>query len=471
MAVFEYRGIVAGSGKNVHGVRDADNAKSLRAALKREGVLLTSAHEEVKARAGARKAGGSDGGFALFNRISVDDVAMMTRQLATLVTAGIPLVEGVGALIEQVEKLPLKRVLTQVVDRLNEGSSLAKALEAHPRVFSNLYVSMVAAGEASGTLEGVLERLADFLESQSKLRGKVGAAMAYPALMTLIGSALITVMMVVVVPKVTSIFENLNQALPWYTEALIGASHLISSNQMLGFVISMVTFTFTRSALRDYKESERSKQLTFVILAICAGALLVLCAFMVESLGLYAIGVVVGLVAGLGLAWLIAWVATPAGREAKDGLMLKLPVIGALVRMLAVSRFSRTLATLLRSGVPLLKAMDIVKNVLDNGKLEKVIETAAGSIREGESIAGPLKRSGDFPPIVTHMIAVGERSGQLEQMLENVSRAYDTQVETRVQALTSLLEPLMIVFMGGGVGFIAFAILMPLIQMNEFIQQ
>jgi general secretion pathway protein F len=470
MAVFEYRGIVAGSGKNVHGVRDADNAKSLRAALKREGVLLTSAHEEVKARAGARKAGG-DGGLALFNRVSVDDVAMMTRQLATLVNAGIPLVEGVGALIEQVEKLPLKRVLTQVVDRLNEGSSLAKALEAHPRVFSNLYVSMVAAGEASGTLEGVLERLADFLESQSKLRGKVGAALAYPALMTFIGSALITVMMVVVVPKVTAIFESLDRALPWYTEALIGTSHLMSSNQMLGFVISMVTFTFTRSALRDYKESERSKQLLFVTLAICAGALLVLCAFMVESLGLYAIGVVVGLVAGLGLAWLIAWVATPTGRASKDGVLLKLPVVGALVRMLAVSRFSRTLATLLRSGVPLLKAMDIVKNVLDNGKLEKVIETAIGSIREGESIAGPLKRSGDFPPIVTHMIAVGERSGQLEQMLENVSRAYDTQVETRVQALTSLLEPLMIVFMGGGVGFIAFAILMPLIQMNEFIQQ
>lgn len=470
MAVFEYRGIVAGSGKNVHGVRDADNAKSLRAALKREGILLTSAHEEVKARAGARKGGGDGGGLSLFNRVSVDDVAMMTRQLATLCSAGIPLVEGVDALIEQVEKLPLKRVLTQVVDRLNEGSSLAKALEAHPRVFSNLYVSMVAAGEASGTLEGVLERLSDFLESQSKLRGKVGAALAYPALMVVIGSALITVMMVVVVPKVTAIFESMDRALPWYTEALIGTSHLISSNQMLGFVVSMITFTFTRSALRDYKESERTKHLMFVIVALCTGALLVLCAFMVESLGLYALGVVVGLVAGLALAWVIAWVATPTGREAKDGFLLRVPVLGALIRMLAVSRFSRTLATLLRSGVPLLKAMDIVKNVLDNGKLEKVIETATGSIREGESIAGPLKRSGDFPPIVTHMIAVGERSGQLEQMLENVARAYDSQVETRVQALTSLLEPLMIVFMGGGVGFIAFAILMPLIQMNDFIQ-
>ena len=435
--------------------------------LKREGILLTNASEEQKARVGAK---GGGGGFSLFNRVSIADVAMMTRQLATLVTAGIPLVEAVGALTEQVEKLELKRVLTQVVDRLNEGSSLAKAIEAHPNVFGNLYVSMVAAGEASGTLEGVLERLADFMESQSKLRGKVGAALAYPALMVVIGSALITVMMVVVVPKVTAIFESFDRALPWYTEALIGVSHLIASNQMLGFVVSMVTFTFTRSALGDFKDSERSKHFVFVVLSLVTGALLIMCGFAVESLGAYAVGAVVGVAAGLGNAWLIAWVATPSGRAAKDGFFLKLPVVGALIRMLAVSRFARTLATLLKSGVPLLKAMDIVKNVLDNGKLEKVIETAAGSIREGESIAAPLKRSGDFPPIVTHMIAVGERSGQLEQMLENVARAYDTQVETRVQALTSLLEPLMIVFMGGGVGFIAFAILMPLIQMNEFVQ-
>ena len=452
MAVFEYRGILATSGKNVHGIRDADNAKVLRAVLKREGILLTSAEEDAKAKTDARKAG-SGGGISLFNRVGVGDTAMMTRQLATLVTAGIPLVEAVGALIEQVEKRELKRVLTQVVDRLNEGSSLAKALEPHPNVFSNLYVSMVAAGEASGTLEGVLERLADFMENQSKLRGKVGAALAYPALMMVIGSALITVMMVVVVPKVTAIFESLDRALPWYTEALIGTSHLIASNQMLGFVVSMVTFTFTRSALRDYKESERSQHTAYVAMALAAGGLLVMCAFLVESLGAYAVGVVLGCVAGLGLAWLMAWVRTPDGRAAKDGFLLKIPVLGALIRM------------------PLLKAMDIVKNVLDNGKLEKVIETAAGSIREGESIAGPLKRSGDFPPIVTHMIAVGERSGQLEQMLENVARAYDTQVETRVAALTSLLEPLMIVVMGGGVGFIAFAILMPLIQMNEFVQQ
>jgi general secretion pathway protein F len=467
MAVFEYRGVLAASGKQVHGVRDADNAKVLRATLKREGILLTGAQEEVKAKVGGRKS--LDAG-SIFRRVSVGDVAMMTRQLATLVNAGIPLVESVGALIEQMDKLELKRVLTQVVDRLNEGSSLAKALEPHSHVFSNLYVSMVAAGEASGTLEAVLERLADFMESQSKLRGKVGAALAYPALMVVIGSTLITVMMVVVVPKVTAIFESLDRALPWYTQALIGTSHLISSNQMLGFVLSLVTFTLTRSALRDYKESERAKHLLFVASALVAGALLVLCAFLVESLGAYVVGIVIGVAAALAVAWITAWLATAEGRIARDGFMLRMPVFGKLVQMLAVSRFARTLATLLRSGVPLLKAMDIVKNVLDNALLEKVVETAAGSIREGESIALPLKRSGKFPPIVTHMIAVGERSGQLEQMLENVARAYDSQVETRVQALTSLLEPLMIVVMGGGVGFIAFAILTPLIQMNEFAQ-
>jgi general secretion pathway protein F len=466
MAVFGYRGILAASGKQVSGVRDADNAKVLRAVLKREGILLTGAREEVKAKSGGRK---SETG-SLVRRGSVADVALMTRQLATLVNAGIPLVESVSALIEQTEKLELKRVLTQVVDRINEGGSLAKALEPHSHVFSNLYVSMVAAGEASGTLEAVLERLADFMESQSKLRGKVGAALAYPALMVVIGSALITVMMVVVVPKVTAIFESLDRALPWYTQALIGTSHLISSNQMLGFVLSTVTFTLSRSALRDYKESDRAKHMLFVVLALLTGGLLVTCAFAVESLVAYGVGVVLGIVAGLGVSWVTAWVATTEGRLARDAFMLRMPIFGPLVLMLAVSRFARTLATLLRSGVPLLKAMEIVKNVLGNAQLEKVIETAAASIREGESIAGPLKRSGNFPPIVTHMIAVGERSGQLEQMLENVARAYDTQVETRVQALTSLLEPLMIVVMGGGVGFIAFAILMPLIQMNEFAQ-
>jgi general secretion pathway protein F len=179
---------------------------------------------------------------------------------------------------------------------------------------------------------------------------------------------------------------------------------------------------------------------------------------------------VIGIVVGLGLARFLMYVSTPAGQVWKDGVLLRLPIFGPVFRMLAVSRFARTLATLLKAGVPLLKAMEIVRHVLDNAMLSKIVEEAAGSIREGESIALPLKRSKQFPPIVVHMIAVGEKSGQLETMLENVSRAYDAQVETRVQAMTSLLEPLIIVFMGGGVGFISFSILMPLIQMNDFVQ-
>ncbi len=462
MAVFEYRGLLVASGKTVHDVRDADNPKALRAMLKREGVLLTEASEVNRKKAAAQSNGGI---FAIFRRLSITDVAMMTRQLSTLVGAGIPLVESVSALTEQVEKEEMKRVLALVRDRLNEGSSLAKALEAHPSVFPPLYVNMVAAGEASGTLEVVLDRLSDFMENQARLKGKVSAALAYPVLMLIIGTALITVMMVVVVPKVTSIFASLDRALPWYTALLIFISDAVSSNVTLGAVLGLAGTTFVRRALAPGPSRNN-----FVIAAVLAFSILVLSFFAVESMTLLALGAFLGLVAGIGLGQFLAFVATPNGQLWKDGVMLRAPIFGVIVRMLAVSRFSKTLSTLLKSGVPLLKAMDIVKNVLDNAKLSKVVEDAIGSIREGESIAGPLRKSGQFPPIVTHMIAVGEKSGQLEQMLENVSKAYDSQVETRIQAMTSLLEPLIIVFMGGGVGFIAFSILMPLIQMNDFVQ-
>jgi general secretion pathway protein F len=270
---------------------------------------------------------------------------------------------------------------------------------------------MVAAGEASGTLEQVLERLADFLESQSRLQGKIVAALAYPALMLLIGTTLIGVLMVAVVPKVTSIFESLDRALPWYTQLLITVSRFLSTYWWL-YVPTLA----------------------------------------------------------LAVYLLRRWKKTPQGRLKWDTFVLAVPVFGRLSMMLSIARFSKTLATLLGAGVPLLKAMDISHRVLGNAVLEKVVQQATSSIREGESIADPLKRSGKFPPIVCHMIAVGERSGQLEQMLESVASSYDAQVDVRVQALTSLLEPVMIVLMGGSVGFIAFAILMPLIQMNDFVK-
>ena len=408
MAVYEFKGIQIDSGKAVKGYRDADNAKALRAILRRDGIMLTLATEESERK---KKAGRDIDLFAFFRRVNSADVAVMTRQLATLVRAGVPLVESVAALTEQVEEEALVRVLTSVRESLNEGTSFAKSLEAHPKVFPPLFVNMVAAGEASGTLESVLERLADFMEAQSRLKGKVVAALAYPVLMTIIGTLLVSLLMVAVVPKVTRIFNNLGQALPWYTRLLIFVSDVMSHYWWLLFGL-----------------------------------------------------------AGLGIFLFQRWKKTPEGRVKFDTFKIKVPLFGRLNLLVAVARFASTLATLLASGVPLLTAMEIGRNVLENARLQAVVSDAIGSIREGESIAEPLKRSGWFPPMVTHMIAVGERTGQLEAMLENVARAYEADVETKVSALTALLEPLLIVVMGGIVGFIAMSILMPLIQMNDLVK-
>src|SRR3954471_12744913 len=236
MAVFEYRGIQIASGKPVKGYRDADNAKSLRAVLRRDGVLLTEANEEAER---GSKTGRKIDLFAFMKRPSTADVAVMTRQLATLVRAGVPLVESVAALTEQVEKEQLKKTLTTVRESLNEGTAFAKSLEAHPKIFPSLYTNMVAAGEASGTLEAVLERLADFMEGQARLKGKVTAALAYPVLMMFIGIVMVSVLMVAVVPKVASIFDNMGHALPWYTRLLIGVSSVIAGYWWLLILIGV----------------------------------------------------------------------------------------------------------------------------------------------------------------------------------------------------------------------------------------
>src|SRR5689334_9426635 len=270
MAVFEFRGVVASTGKAVKGVRDAENAKALRSLLRRDGILLTLATEEAAAK--AKKKGDIDL-LKFFRRIGAADIAVMTRQLATLVRAGIPLVDAIGALVDQVEKEELKRVLTVVREKLNEGTSFAKALEQHPKAFPPIFINMVAAGEASGTLEQVLERLADFMEGQARLRAKVSAALAYPVLMAIIGTLLISVLMVAVVPKVTAIFESLDRALPWYTQVLIGTSNFLAGYWWL-------------------------------ILIVGSG----------------------------GLWWFRRWKKTPAGRLRWDAICLKSPIFGRLLQ-------------------------------------------------------------------------------------------------------------------------------------------
>ena len=406
MAVFEYRGILVTSGKPTKGFRDAENAKSLRSTLRKDGILLTVA-TETKAK--SEQEGKKKGGFSFGGRASAADVAVMTRQLATLIGAGIPLFESLTALVDQVEQEPIRQALREVREKIREGTSFAKALEAHPKIFPDLYVNMVRAGEASGTLEQVLERLTSFMEAQAKLRGKVTSALAYPILMIIIGVSLISVLMVAVVPNVVQIFQSMNEALPWYTSLLIVTSDFLSGYW-------------------------------FIILPTIL----------------------------LSAYWFRRWTKTPSGKLKWHDWLLRAPIFGKLILMLSVARFSRTLATLLSAGVALLPAMDIVRNVLGNAVLEKIVVDAIGSIREGQSIAEPLKKSGRFPPLVTHMISVGEKSGKLEGMLESVSDAYDAAVEARVQVVTSLLEPLIIVVMGAGVAFIAMAILMPLIQMSSF---
>ncbi|AKU91322.1 type II secretion system inner membrane protein GspF [Vulgatibacter incomptus] len=412
MPVFEFKGY-SDAGKAITGVRDAENAKVLRAVLRKDGIFLTEVTAE-RAAAGKVAAVGTAKNLKLkqllVGRIKTDDIAILTRQLATLLGAGIPLVEALIALIDQVEQERLKTIVTQVKERVNEGASLADALSEHPKAFSNLYVNMVRSGEHSGALDVVLTRLADFTEGQARLRSKIMGTMMYPAIMMLIGLVIVVILLTVVVPKIAKMFEDMQATLPLITRILIGAANFAT-------------------------------QFWWVLLLLAVIA-----------------------------AWaFVKWKATEKGTAKFDAILLKLPVFGPLIRMLAIARFSRTLSTLLKSGVPLLTAMGIVKALVTNTVLSGVIEDARTSIREGESIAGPLKRSGQFPPIVYHMISIGERSGQLEEMLANVAVSYDAQVETRIGALTSLLEPVMIVMMGGVVAFIVFSILMPILQMNTLV--
>lgn len=412
MPVFEYKGFREG-GKAITGVRDAENARALRALLRKEGIFLTEVTAE-RAAAGSVGVGGTAKNLKLkqflTGRIKTVDIAVLTRQLATLLGAGIPLVEALVALIDQVDHDRLKTIVTQVKDRVNEGSSLADALAEHPRAFSTLYVNMVRSGEHSGALDVVLIRLADFTEAQARLRSKVMGTMLYPAIMMVVGFGIVSILMTVVIPKISQMFTDMGATLPLMTRILIGTADFVRDKWWLVLILfALSLFGFLR------------------------------------------------------------WKKTEKGREKWDAFMLKVPVVGPLIRMLAIARFSRTLSTLLQSGVPLLTSMNIVKALVTNSVLSDVIEKARDSIREGESIAGPLRRSGEFPPLVYHMIAIGERSGQLEEMLANVANAYDSQVDTRISALTSLLEPIMIVMMGAVIAFMVFSVLMPILQMNTMV--
>ena len=408
MAVYEYKGIDS-AGKAIKGVIDADSPKSARAKLRRQSMFPTEIFEQVQGKATQGKGLNVQVDFSkYFQSVSAQDIATMTSQLSTLVGAGIPMVEALSALIEQIDNPALKPVLVKIREDVNQGDALAVAMKKHPKVFNHLFISMIGAGEASGALETVLRRLTDYTEASVRLRDKLRSAMMYPVLMGIVSALIVIGLFVGVIPKIRRIFESFDAALPLPTRIVLGIS----------------------DGLQAY-------WLPFLILA------------------------------GFGVYGVRRYVATPNGRRAWHSLQLRIPIFGNINRMVAVSRFCRTLSTLLDSGVPILTAVNLVKAVVDNDIIAEAVESAGKNIREGQSIAVPLKESGQFPPLVTHMIAIGEKTGELEPMLGKVADAYDTQVENMVGAMTSLLEPLMILTMGGIVTMVALSILLPMMQMSS----
>lgn len=413
MPVYAYKGLNQ-QGRTVTGIIDADNAKGARVKLRKTGVFTTDLTEQERNLARAEAAGAAGSGSLnlsqYFERIAPNELALLTRQLATLVGAGLPLVDCLSALIEQVDRARVKRVLSQVREQVTEGISLADALKGHPRMFTDLYVNMVRAGEASGSLDVVLLRLADYTEEYARLRNKVQSALTYPVLMATVSSGILFFLLSFVVPKVTKMFEDTAQQLPWMTVVLLAVS---------GF-------------MRDY---------WWIVL-----------------------GIVLTIVLAIRLS-----TRTPSGRMRFDRYLLASPYVGTLLKKVALARFARTLSTLLNSGITLLLSLDIVKNVVNNTVLAKAIDDGREAIREGQSIAPPLQRSGLFPSMLIHMIAVGERSGELESMLAKAADAYDNEVDSSIARLTSVMEPLMILFMGAIVLFIVLAILVPIFQLSELV--
>lgn len=408
MPVYAYKGLTA-QGRTVVGVLDADSPTSARSSLRRSGVFPTALEEETTRQTHEQRKSGTES-LRLFERVPVQELALFTRQLATLVEAGLPLIECLETLGDQVERAPLKRVLAHVRQHVREGGSLADAFQAHPRIFSSIYVNMVRSGEASGALAAVLSRLADYTEGQARLLRTVQSALTYPILMVVVAGVILVFLLAYVVPQVMQIFRDTGQTLPLATQALLWVSSFLSH------------YWWELAAL---------------------GA--------------------------CGLFGCVRVLRTEKGRIWWDRAVLRLPWIGRLVQRLNVARVSRTLGTLLASGVPILTALDIVAQLVSNTGLRRALADARLSVQEGESLAGPLKRSGMFPGLFVQMVAVGERSGELEPMLHRAAEAYDEEVTTALSRLTSILEPLTILVMGGVVLFIVLAILLPIFQLNQLV--
>lgn len=409
MPVFAYRGL-ASSGRNVAGVIDADSPRNARGKLRELGIYPTDLNETQQA--------GSSTGITLPNwlptlnrKIPAPELALLTRQLSTLLGAGVQLVDALGTLGDQTNRPYVKRMLSQVRERVREGTSLADAMALHPEIFSDLYVGMVRVGEAAGALEPVLDRLADYSERQSEFVGKVRGALTYPVIMITAGFLIMGFLITYVIPQVATIFQQQHAALPMMTRVLIALAGFLSAYWL---------------------------ELMITIIAIVGGIMFA--------------------------------ISTAKGRRVYDRWLLSAPYLGRTLTKIICARFARTLATLLESGVQLIPALTAVKRVVSNTLLADAIEKSRDSIREGHGMGQTLQRSGLFPSLMVEMIKVGERSGELEQMLQRVADNYEREVDSSLGQLTTLLGPLMTLLMGAVILVMMLSILQPIFQLNQMMQ-
>jgi len=420
MPIFEYKAFGAG-GAVTSGVIDADTSREARTKLRRDNLLVSDIHEmRGRGKSRVRK----DGKAGLIERLrrsrassasgpsgrNIEIVAGITRQLGTLLSSGIPLAEALRAVIEQAEQRRTEEIFREIRERINQGAGFGDALSDHPSMFSELYVNMVRAGEATGNVDVVLSRLADYLQAQRALRRKVVSALTYPMLMIGIGMIVVSILMAVVVPKITQMLEDQGGTLPGPTRVLIMVSDLFKEWWAAGaLLIAAISFVFERIYTRS-----------------------------------------------------------DSGRLFIDKNMLRIPIVGDLLRKQAVSRFTRTLATLLQSGVPVVHSLEITQKVVGNRVLADATQHVRERILEGTDISTPLKQTGAFPPLVGYMVSVGEQSGELEQMLDRIASAYDEEIDVTTERLTTILEPLMIIFLAVVVGYIVVSIVLPILEVGQF---
>lgn len=421
MPIYEYKAFAPGGGTQ-SGMVTADTERDARAKLRKDQLLVSKLVETRGGKKVKKSKGGSSGLSSALSGLAAkraerngpgpresEIVGGVTRQLATLLGSGIALAEALTAIVDQAESKRVETMFREVRERIQQGHSLADALEQHPGWFSELYVNMVRAGQAAGNLDIVLSRIADYMQTQRALRRKITGALLYPLMMISLGMLVVTVLMTKVVPEITGMLLDQGKALPASTQLLVNVSEFFQAwwwAMLLG--IAAISFTLER-----------------------------------------------------------IYNTSPGGRLVIDTNLLRVPVLGELLRKAAVGRFTRTLSTLLQSGVPVIQGLEITENVVGN----RVISDATAHIRhrvlEGTDIATPLKASGAFPTVVGYMVAVGEQSGELEQMLDRIAGAYDEEIDVVTERLTALLEPIMIVLLAVVVGYIVYAIIQPILQIGQ----